>query len=46
VGILFHVLVLVFAGSMAGFCLSGDLFTLFVFFELMSTTAYALTAEV
>ena len=29
---------------MAGFCLSGDLFNLFVFFELMSVTAYALTA--
>ncbi len=43
VGILFHALMLVFAGSMAGFALSGDLFTMFVFFELMSVTAYALT---
>jgi multicomponent Na+:H+ antiporter subunit D len=30
---------------MAGFCLSGDLFTLFVFFELMSVSAFALTAH-
>ena len=28
---------------MVGFCLSGDLFNLFVFFELMSVSAYALT---
>ncbi len=43
-GPIFHALVLVFGGAMAGFCLSGDLFNLFVFFELMSVTAYALTA--
>jgi multicomponent Na+:H+ antiporter subunit D len=43
-GPLFHVMVLVFGGAMAGFCLSGDLFNLFVFFELMSVAAYALTA--
>ena len=28
---------------MVGFCLSGDLFNLFVFFELMSVSAFALT---
>ena len=43
-GPIFHAMVLVFGGAMAGFCLSGDLFNLFVFFELMSVTAYALTA--
>src|SRR5439155_25820386 len=39
----FQVLMLVFLGAMVGFSLSGDLFNLFVFFELMSTSAYALT---
>jgi multicomponent Na+:H+ antiporter subunit D len=29
---------------MNGFCFSGDLFTLFVFFELMSVVAFSLTA--
>jgi multicomponent Na+:H+ antiporter subunit D len=43
VGRLYHTLMLVFLGSMIGFCLSGDLFTIFVFFELMSVTAYGLT---
>src|SRR5205807_1837295 len=33
-----------FAAGMAGFALSGDLFNMFVFFELMSVAAYALTA--
>ena len=45
VGALFHALMLVFLGSMAGFCLTGDLFTMFVFFELMGTAAFALTAH-
>ncbi len=40
---LFPVLMLVFLAALAGFCLTGDLFNLFVFFELMSVTAYALT---
>ena len=35
---------LVFCAAMVGFCLSGDLFNMFVFFELMSGAAYALTA--
>ncbi|HWI59180.1 MAG TPA: proton-conducting transporter membrane subunit [Bacillota bacterium] len=39
----FHVLMLIFLAAMAGFSLTGDLFNLFVFFELMSVTAYALT---
>ncbi len=44
VGPLFHALMLAFLGAMVGFCLTGDLFNLFVFFELMSVAAYALTA--
>lgn len=44
VGALFGALMLVFLGAMVGFCLTGDLFNLFVFFELMSVAAYALTA--
>jgi multicomponent Na+:H+ antiporter subunit D len=43
-GHLFHVLVLVFLAAMCGFALSGDLFNMFVFFELMGVSAYALTA--
>lgn len=42
---LFNTLVLVFLAAVNGYCLSGDLFTLFVFFELMGTTAYALTGH-
>jgi multicomponent Na+:H+ antiporter subunit D len=42
VGNLYHVLMLVFLGAMCGFSLSGDLFNLFVFFELMSASAFAL----
>ncbi len=42
VGTLFHVLMLGFVGAMCGFSLSGDLFNLFVFFELMSVAAYSL----
>src|SRR5438105_15920095 len=40
----FVVIMLVFLGAMVGFCLTGDLFDLFVFFELLSVSAYALTA--
>ena len=43
VGALYHALMLVFLAGMTGFCLTGDLFNLFVFFELMSVAAYALT---
>jgi multicomponent Na+:H+ antiporter subunit D len=43
VGALFHVLMLVFLAAMTGFALSGDLFNMFVFFELMGVAAYALT---
>ncbi|MDQ6841382.1 MAG: NADH-quinone oxidoreductase subunit D [Actinomycetota bacterium] len=41
---LFHGLMLLFMAGMVGFCLTGDLFNLIVFFELMSAAAYALTA--
>jgi multicomponent Na+:H+ antiporter subunit D len=41
---LYIVLVLAFGASMAAFALSGDIFNLFVFFELMSVSAFALTA--
>ncbi len=43
IGTLFHTLMLVFLAAMTGFCFSGDIFTLFVFFELMSVVAFALT---
>ena len=39
---LFDALLLVFIGALIGFCLTGDLFNLFVFFELMSVSAYVL----
>jgi multicomponent Na+:H+ antiporter subunit D len=41
---LYHVLMLAFLGGMCGFSLTGDLFNLFVFFELMSVAAFALCA--
>jgi multicomponent Na+:H+ antiporter subunit D len=44
IGSLYSALMLVFLAAMVGFCLTGDLFDLFVFFELMSVAAYALTA--
>ena len=39
----FNVLMLVFMAAMVGFSFTGDLFNLFVWFELMGTAAYALT---
>jgi multicomponent Na+:H+ antiporter subunit D len=41
-GALFHVLLLVFLAALSGFGLTGDLFNLFVWFELMSAAAFAL----
>jgi len=38
----FQVLMLVFLAAMVGFAESGDLFNVFVFFELMSVSAFAL----
>ncbi|HEU5033480.1 MAG TPA: complex I subunit 5 family protein [Mycobacteriales bacterium] len=39
----FHALMLLFLAGMTGFALTGDLFDMFVFFELMGAVAYALT---
>jgi multicomponent Na+:H+ antiporter subunit D len=39
---LHHALMLVFLAGIVGFCLSGDLFSMFVFYELFSVAAYAL----
>src|SRR3954470_13540942 len=44
VGPLYHALMLLMLAAAVGFSYSGDLFNLFVFFELLSVTAYALTA--
>ncbi len=40
----YHTLMLTFLAGMTGFCLTGDVFDLFVWFELMGVSAYALTA--
>ncbi len=40
----YHTLMLTFLAGMVGFCLTGDIFDLFVWFELMGVSAYALTA--
>jgi multicomponent Na+:H+ antiporter subunit D len=42
VGHLYHTLVLTLLAGMTGFALSGDLFNIFVWCELMSVAAYAL----
>ncbi len=39
---LYHTLMLVFLAAMCGLCLTGDLFNLFVWFELMTATGVAL----
>lgn len=39
----YHTLMLLFLASLQGFTLTGDLFNMFVFFELMGVAAYALT---
>jgi multicomponent Na+:H+ antiporter subunit D len=41
--VLFHSLMLVFLAAMVGFALTGDLFNLFVFFELVTVPAIVLT---
>jgi len=44
VSVYFQALMLTFLAGMVGYCLTGDLFDLFVWFELMGVSAYALTA--
>lgn len=39
----FHVLMLLFMAAMIGFCVTHDLFNMFVWFEVMSVAAFALT---
>ncbi len=41
---LFHALMLMFLAAMVAFCLTGDLFNMVVFFELIGAAGYALTA--
>lgn len=41
-GGLFHTLMLIFVAAMIGFAYTGDLFSLFVFFELVTITAFVL----
>ena len=40
----YYSLFLVFSASMLGFCATGDIFNMFVFFELTAVTSYALVA--
>lgn len=40
----FQTLMLIFLAGMVGFCLTGDVFDMFVWFEVMGVSAYALTA--
>ena len=40
----YHALMLIFLAGMTGFCLTGDIFDMFVWFEVMGVAAYALTA--
>ena len=42
----YHCLMLLFLAGMVGLALTGDLFDMFVFFELMGAAAYGLTAIV
>src|SRR5260370_39344910 len=40
----YHALMLIFLAGLIGFCLTGDIFDMFVWFELMGVAAYPLTA--
>jgi multicomponent Na+:H+ antiporter subunit D len=45
VGSLFHTLLMAFFAAMIGYTLTGDIFNMFVWFELMTAAAIALTAH-
>jgi multicomponent Na+:H+ antiporter subunit D len=45
VGTLFHSLLMAFLAAMCGYALTGDMFNMFVWFELMTAAAIALTAH-
>lgn len=45
VGTLFHSLLLAFLAAMCGYALTGDIFNMFVWFEMMSAVAIAITAH-
>lgn len=45
VGTLFHSLLMAFLAAMCGYALTGDVFNMFVWFELMTAAAIALTAH-
>lgn len=45
VGSLFHTLLMAFFAAMMGYALTGDIFNMFVWFELMTAAAIALTAH-
>ena len=44
IGQMYQVLILVLLAGICGLCMAGDLFNLFVFLEIASVSAYALTA--
>lgn len=45
IGAHFQILMLLFLAAMVGFCLTHDLFNMFVWFEIMSVAAFALTGS-
>ena len=43
IGLLYHSLMCIFLAGIQGFCMSGDIFNLFVFLEILSVASFALT---